>query len=322
MYAGSGAKLQVGVQSDFSTIVAQTTAISFTKENIKYLPTYKSRDALVGARGGASMDIVGIKVEGDFSCPVYPDEIGVLISAIMGAEADPSAVSGSAVYDHAFTPMSAAAASSLPKLTVTVDRVAAVKGYIGCKIDTMSLEIKKLDYLRATFSLRGYDEVTDTIDALSLSTKKPLNFCMGAATLGGSAYDIEEATLKFDNKLEDELFTLYSASNKMREIEAQGVDLTGTVKVLYNAASEATRSSVFLAGGTTALAFTFTSSDQIATTGLYYTLTISIPAAYITSADAPVEGSERLRQTFEIRAAGAPLWTITLRDAQATKYIT
>ncbi len=321
MYAGSGAKLQVGVQSNWSTIVAQTKAISITKEGLKYVPTYKARDALLGERGPGSMDILGVKVEGDFSCLCYPDEIGVLLSAIMGAEASPAAVSGSAVYDHVFTPMSAAVASSLPKLTISVDRVAGICGYIGCKLDTMSLEIKKLDYLRATFSMRGYDEDTDTMDALSLSTKKPLSFAMGAATLGGAAYEIEEATLKFDNKLEDELHTLYAAGTKMREIEAQGAELTGSVTVLYDTTSHATRSTVFKGGTTTALAFTFTSSDEVLT-GKYYTLTISIPVVYITDASPTVENRERLRQTFEIQAAGNPICTITLRDGQATKYIT
>lgn len=321
MYAGIGAKLQVGVQSDWSTIVAQTKAISFNKEGLRYIPTYKQRDALVGNRGPGSMDIVGVKVEGDFSCIAYPDEIGILISAVMGAEASPAAVSGSAVYDHIFTPMSAVSASSLAKLTITVDRVAAVFGYIGCKLDSMSLDIKKLDYLRATFSVRGYDEVTDTIDSLSLSALKPLTFAMGAAQLGGSAYYIEEATLKYNNKLEDDLFTLYSASNKMSEIEAQGAELTGTLKVLYDTTSNATRSTVFKGGTTTSLTFTFTSSEEILT-GKYYTLTLSIPVVYITKADLAIEGSDRLRQSFDFTAAGTPLWTITLRDGQSTKYIT
>jgi hypothetical protein len=321
MYAGRGAKLQVGVQSNFSTIVAQTKAISITKEGMKYVPTYKARDALVAQRGPGSMDILGVKVEGDFSCLCYPDEIGVLISAIMGSEASPAAVSGSAVYDHVFTPMSALAGSSLPKLTITVDRVAAVYGYVGCKLDTMSLEIKKLDYLRATFTVRGYNEETDTIDALSLSTKKPFSFAMGSATLGGAAYDIEEATLKFDNKLEDELFTLYSSGVYMREIEAQGAELTGDVTVLYDTTSHATRSTVFKGGTTTSLVFTFVSTDEVLT-GKYYTLTISIPVVYITDASPTVDGPDRLKQKFSIQAAGNPICTITLGVGQSTKNIT
>jgi len=324
MYSGTGAKLQAGVQSNFSTIVAQSQALSFTKENLRYVPAYKRRDILTGTRGGGVMDILGVKIEGDFSVIAYPDEIGLLISAVMGAEASPAAVSGSAVYDHVFTPMSAVAASSMPKLTLTVDRIAAVYGYVGCKLDSMTLDVKKLDYLRATFSVRGYDEITDTIDTLSRSSLKPFSFPMCAAQVGGAPYDVEGGTIRFNNNVEDDLFTLKAAGSNMAEIEAQARALTGTLEVLYDTTSDATRSTVFKGGITTSLSFVWTSTDVVLT-GKFYTLTLAIPLVYITKADPSIQDGNRLRQTFEWSAdenAANPLWTITLRDARATKYIT
>ena len=324
MYAGQGAKLQAGVQSNFSTIVAQTKALSFSREGLRYAPAYKQREGFVGLNGPGAMDIVGVKVEGDFSLIAYPDEIGLLISAVMGAEATPEAVSGSAVYDHVFTPMSALSASWLPKLTLTVDRIAAIFGYVGCKLDSMTLDIKKLDYLRAAFTVRGYDEITDTIDALTPSAKVPFNFTHGAATLGGTAYNIEGATLRFNNNLEDDLFTLLAAGTKMAEIEPQTRVLTGSITVIWDTTSNATRTAVFKAGVSTALVFTFTSTEAILT-GKYYTLTITIPVAWITRADPVVDGPDRMHQTFDITmsmTSATPIWTITLRDGQSTKYIT
>jgi hypothetical protein len=220
--------------------------------------------------------------------------------------------------------MSAVAASSLAKLTISVDRLAAIFGYVGCKLDSMTLEIRKLDYLRATFAVRGYDEVTDTMDALTPSSKIPFHFAMGAATLGGAAYNIEGGTIRFNNNLDDDLFTLLAASTKMIEIEPNVRTLSGSFDVLYDTTSDATRSTYFKGGTSIAAVLTFTSGETILT-GKYYTLTISLPLLWITKADPAVQDGNRMRQTFEwtaSEAAATPLITITIRDGQSTKYIT
>lgn len=322
MIAGIGSKLQVGKQANWSTIVAQTKAISFTSENLRFVPAYKSADVLVGGRASGRMDIIGTKVEGDFGCIVYPDEIGLILAAVMGTNAVSAGVSGSAVYDHTFTPMSSVSGSSLPSLTITVDRISAILGYYGVKIDSMTLELKKQDYLRATFAVRGYDETTDTIDSLTPSTKVPFHFSHCAATIGGAAYDIESFRLQYKNNLDNDLFTMYASGGKMREIDCNRRELTGTVDVLYDSTSNTTRTNAFKGGTTSALVFTLTSTETAAS-GLYYTLTISVPLAYITAADPVVAGPEKLKQTFNITASENStnaIMTLTLRNADATTY--
>ncbi|MCK9569949.1 phage tail tube protein [Candidatus Pacearchaeota archaeon] len=322
MYAGVGAKLQIGKQANWSTLVAQTVAFSFDKEDIKLQPVIGNADRLVARKGTGAHHILGTKVGGSFGGKCYPDEIGLLIAAVMGAEVAPAAVDSSAVYDHVFTPMSSVAASSLPELTIAIDRVAAIKGY-AVKLDSMDLEFKGGDYLRATFNVVGRHEETDTMDALTPSTKVPFNFVHAAFTVGGAAYHIKSGKISYKNNLENDLFTAYAAGGYMAEPEPQARSVSGSIDVLWDTTSAATRDATFAAGASTALVFVFTSTEAILT-GKYYTLTISIPLAFVTDGNANVSGPERpnLPLTFEAEEdADDNLCTITLRDARATAYL-
>lgn len=322
--AGNNAVMQVGAQSNWSTAVAPTLQLEFTSESLQYLPNYMESDALTGARTTDRMDISGIKVEGGFDIIVNPDNIGLLLAALLGAESNAAAVDGSAVYDHTFTPMSANISSSLPKLTIVVDRIVGVLGYIGCKLDSMSLNAAAQDYLRASFSVRGYDEASDAKESLSASTKRPFQFVDGNLQVDSGNYaDVLSFTMDYANNLETDRFTL-NGSNKMQEIEPQKRDITFSLETLYSTATNNTRTNDFKTGSTVDLELTFTSTEDVLT-GKPYTLTISAPNCYITEAHPNVSGPDRITMNMSLRATetgGESPVTITLRDGRATKYIT
>lgn len=321
---GNQAKLQIGQQANWSTAVSPTFAIEFTKEALRYIPQYIESDALVGQRTTGRMDVVGVKVEGDFSMIVTPDNIGLLLAMALGAEASPAAVDGSAVYDHVFTPISAVAASSLPEMTIVVDRLTAVYGYVGCKVDSMVLESRPKDYLRATFAVRGYDEASDATETLSYSTRIPFQFTHCALTVDAATFDeVTGFRLNYRNNLEDDLFVM-NGSTKMIEIEPQKRDISMDIDVLFNSDTDTYRTSKFKAGATAAVIATFTSTEEVLT-GKYYTLTISCPLAYITDCSPAVGGPDRLKCTLALKAAEDSthvVCTITLRDGRSTKYST
>lgn len=320
--AGNNATMQVGAQSNWSTAVAPTLQLEFTSESLQYMPMYMESDALTGARTTDRMDISGIKVEGGFDIICNPDNIGLLLSALLGAEAAPSPVDGSAVYDHVFTPMSANVASSLPKLTAVVDRIVGVVGYVGVKLDSMSLNAQAQDYLRASFTTRGYDEESDSLETLSASTKRPFQFIDGNLQIDSSDYaDVLSFTMDYSNNLENDRFTL-NGSNKMQEIEPQKRDITFTLDTLYSSATDTTRTNKFKAGSTVSLELTFTSTEDVLT-DKPYTLTITAPNCYITEAHPNVSGPDRITMNMNLRAVesgGSPV-TITLRDGNDSAFI-
>jgi len=321
--AGNNATMQVGVQANWSTAVAPTLQLEFTSESLQYLPNYMESDALTGARTTDRMDISGIKVEGGFDIIVNPDNIGLLLASLLGAEADAAQVAATSAYDHVFTPMSANVSSSLPKLTMVVDRIVGTLGYIGCKLDTMNLNAQTQDYLRASFGVRGYDEATDTTETLSASTKRPFQFVDGSLEIDSSGFaDVTSFSMDYSNNLENDLYTL-NGSTKMQEIEPQKREITFSLDTLFSSASNTIRTDAFKAGAQVSLELTFQSTETIEA-GYFYTRTISAPNCYITEAHPNVGGPDRITMNMALRAVeegGVSPVTITLRDAKTDEYL-
>lgn len=88
IYSGQDSKLQIGKESTWGTYVIPTKQISFTSESLTYVPEYVEEDALVGAKTSRRMDNMGVKAQGDFTYIVKPDNVGLLLAATLGAEAD------------------------------------------------------------------------------------------------------------------------------------------------------------------------------------------------------------------------------------------
>jgi len=323
MIAGNNATLQVGAQSDFSTAVAPTVQVEFVSESLDEKHNLITPDQITGKRSVDRLDEAGIKVEGGVELVANPANIGILLAAAFGAEADPAAVDSSAVYDHVFTPMSAAAASSLPKLTMVVDRIQAVKGYVGCKINRMSLSAGVQDYLKAGFDFIGRNEATDALESLSSGEKRPFMFTDGNLQFNDTDYDeVLSLSVDFVNNLENDLYVL-NGSNYMVEIEPQRREITAEVEALYSSDIETLRESYYKGGTKCSLEVTFTSTEEVLT-GKYYTLTVNMPNCYITGNPVNVSGPDRIRTRISLTATeqnGESPITVTLRDGQATKHI-
>lgn len=317
---GSGSKLQIGLESVWGTKVAPTVNIGYTSESMKFIPNYKQEDTLVGAKTTGRMDLFGKKTEGDINLIVHPDTIGWLLWEHFGAEGN-AAVAGSA-YTHAFTHVAAGASTSLPHFTMVIDRIVSAYAFVSCKSDQMKLSAKVNDYLRATFSLRGYSEAASAIVTLSNSATKGLKFSHGAITVAGAAYaEVTSFDLTDANNLENDLYVM-NGSSYMIEIEPNARGTTGQLEVLYSATTEGTRSSYFMTGNVCSVVVTFTSDEMVGGTDPYK-LTITMPNCYITDASPNVGGPERIRQSLSFTAAelySTEAITVTVQDGRSTKY--
>jgi hypothetical protein len=317
---GSGSKLQLGLESTWGTKVTPTVNIGYTSESMKFIPNYKQEDTLVGAKTTGRMDLFGKKVEGDINLIVHPDTIGWLLWEHFGAEGNATA-SGSA-YTHAFTHVAAGASTSLPNFTMVIDRIVSAYAFVSCKSDQMKLSAKVNDYLRATFTLRGYSEASSAIVTLTDSTTKGIKFSHGAVTVAGSAYaEITSFDLADNNNLENDLYVM-NGSSYMIEIEPGERQTTGQMEVLYSSTTEGTRSAYFVTGTPCSVVVTFTSDEMAGGTDAYK-LTITMPNCYITDASPNVGGPERLKQSLSFTAAylsSTEAITVTVQDARSTKY--
>jgi len=321
--AGRDSKLQIGLETTWGTGVAPTAEVPFTSESLSFLPNYIEEDALIGSKTSTRMDVSGEKVEGDISFLVKPgDFLGLLLYAALGEEATAAQVDTSTAYDHEFTPIASGTSNSLPHIIAVVDRKVAVKGYVSCKIESLSIEAGVNDYVRATISVRGYDEQSDALESLTAPTTRAFQFKDGTLTVDAANYaDVTSFSLSYGNNLENDLYTLGSGAN-MSEIEPQAREITATLETLYTSATESTRENKFKTGSTAALVLTFESSEEIEA-GYPYQLVIEMPLCYITEANPQVGGPDRITQSLSVKAtedSSNEAITITLRDDQDTEY--
>jgi len=322
--AGRDAKLQIGVESVWGTAVAPTAEVAFNSESLKSELTYLSEDTLVGSKTKGQMDIGAVKVSGGFEFIAKPDDyFGILLSAALGTEAAPAQVGTTTAYDHEFTPLAGGTSSSLPHLTIAVDRKTDVFGFTSCKVNSLDLKASKGDYLRGSVSVIGYKEEDDEVAALTSPATAAFKFSHGSITIDSTPYDeIEGISFSYSNNLESDLQTLGTGAYQA-EIEPQAREITMSLDVLDSTDLDTLRASKFLSGSTADVVLTFT-SDATIEAGYYYTLTIDMPLCYVTDDSPTVSGPDRLRHSLSLTATeddSNEAVTITLRDDNSSAYI-
>jgi len=65
------------------------------------------------------------------------------------------------------------------------------------------LDAKAGDYVKGSFTIKGKDESTGTTAVIAATTTKSFKCLGGSLVLGGTTYDINGATVKIANKLQD-----------------------------------------------------------------------------------------------------------------------
>lgn len=324
LISGNDAALQLGIGDTWGTAQTPTIQLSFTSEDIKYIPNYIEEDALVGNKTSGRMDVSGIKVEGGINFLVKPDNIGYILGLTVGGDTIGD-TSGDSVGDsgttHEFTPTT----ESLKDATLKVDRKVDVFGYTSCKFDTLSLSASVNDYLRGSCSVRGYNEVVgDTLEVLNYSTLRALQFTDGKIKVDGDTWvDITSFTFNYSNNLENDLWVM-NGDSCMREIEPQKREITCDLEALYSSTTNSARADKFKTGSTAAIIITFQSTENIAA-GLPYKMEINMPLCYITDASPNVGGPDRIKQNLAVKAtenSTNEAVTITIWDSKSTKYIT
>jgi hypothetical protein len=321
LIAGRGARAQVGIESAWGTAVNPTVQVGFVSENIKRMLDYKEEDILTGRKTMGRMDVLGDKVEGDFTIIPHPDTCGELLAAHFGGEAETTAA-GSA-YVHSFTHVAAGASASLPKFTMEIDRIVRVFKFTSCKSDTLKLAAKVSDYLRMTFTIRGRGEGSSALLSLSDSALKGFKFKQGQCTITGSAFaTVTDFNLTDSNNLDNDLYAM-DGSELMIEIEPGDRATTIDAELLYDTSAEALRAATFAAGAPCSVVLTFTSDEMVGGTSPYE-LVITLPNVYFTDIPPMVDGPQRLRVKLTGTATeqnGSEAITVALHNSRATEYL-
>lgn len=199
-HTGAGAKFAIGKESAWGTPVADTMLINFSSESMAPEVTKTEEENLIAALATAGLDLQALKASGDVSFILKPENAGYIMKAALGGTDVVAAVTGQ--QQHTLSPV--AAAGSLPSYTIRIDRKQVVKQYSGCKVDSLKLEAKAGDYVRATLTLKGKDESVVASIATSVPPSlKAYKFVGATVTAGGTTLEVTGITFDYANQLED-----------------------------------------------------------------------------------------------------------------------
>jgi len=321
---GKGTSLQMGEESSYGQGGTLTHELNFLSESLKYIPEKKSEDTLVAGITKPGYDIMGYRVEGDFSLLLKPRNIGLLLAMTFGVEASPTLkAETTGVYKHSFSPILPGISNSLLSFFMVVDRHVSVKKYTGLKAESMRLEAKSQDYLRGTWTVKGKQEDTGTKNTgLSIPDLKAFKFKGGTLKYdSGTAFGkVSGVTLNYSNKLDEPDYTLESGDYP-DEPEYGEREITLELDCWYNSVTEAMRASNYIGNTPFDLALTFVSPSLIEPDEPY-TLEILIPQFLFTEAHPNIQGEGKIRMNITGTALdndGDPM-EINLYDDLDTKY--
>jgi hypothetical protein len=319
---GAGARLAIGKESAWGTPVADTMLINFTGETLVSAVSKTEEDNLLAAKAAAAYDLTGIKVSGDFSAILKPENAGFIVKAALGGTDSVVQNQGGVTGQHQHTIVASTATATNPSYTVIVDRKQAIKRYSGMKVDTLKLSAKAGDYVRFTLAMKGKDESTGTVTTSTAPSKKAYKFIGGTLTAGGTALDITGVDLDYMNGLDDGVQTNTSGLYASEPVHGKR-KISISIDMPYDTNSESIRNTNYLTETVLSTVVLHLESPEIITAASKYRMDLTLANVAILEASVNVGGNGLLTINIkgEATAVGAtePI-TAVIYDGQTAAY--
>lgn len=327
MTTGNSLILQLGKEASYAVTPMADSTFRLHASKADFEPVYdkKNTGELTGGKTAAKVETMYIKVEGSTDHGVRPDEVGLILKALLGVEATPDLVVGSTgAYSHIFTAIGTSESDHLPSLAARISRGGIVQGYSGLKINSVSFSAAPGDFLKMSITYVGKDEISETLTAaLVPSALKTLKFHHAVCKVDGDLLaDVTNIKLDYNNNLMVDTQTT-STGLYAKEPEAGQRDIAIELEALYSSAAETERASFYKTDAIFSLEIVFTSDEEIET-GYDYSMKWTINNAQMQTAPRTVSGaSDPNKITFTAKAIedGAdPLIEVELVNARGTVY--
>jgi hypothetical protein len=188
---GHQAKLGTKKETTYGSSVTVDQGFVFVSESIAKRGVIIERVGLRGSRSHQADDTrVGpYTVGGQLVLEPTPEDLAAWLPRILGA--DPSGTTYSL-------------AETLPSFTLSVDRVAKVFTYAGCKVNRAVFQGAQGGLLRLTLDIVAQSEsvaAAGTFPSLTLGVTQPYIFSDLALTLASAAREVKQFDLTIDNGL-------------------------------------------------------------------------------------------------------------------------
>lgn len=214
-----GVFAQLGMDPSSAT---STEAYEFKSES---LTSKRELIESIGMRGSRSRVIERLRqgtltVGGQILLAPSPTELRKLLPRILGGNES----AGAGLYTYAL-------AETLPTFVTSIDRVAKVYSYTGCKVDKAIFRAAQGQVLDLELDVEALSESVGnagTFASLTIDNTTPFVFFDGVLTLGGTAYQMMDVAITIDNFLKKDRFVNSQTRTDLPELD-RSVTLECTV---------------------------------------------------------------------------------------------
>jgi hypothetical protein len=324
LITGNEYTVQYGIEAAaaYGTAVVPTKEILVTKVDAKVQRDLKETGENTGGQIANKGYSAARSTELSLSFLARPDQLGDWLFCAMGKEAAVSA-SGDG-HAHTFTLSKPSAAESLPSMTIVVDFKTAIKGYNGCKVESLKINAASGDLLKVDVTLRGLDEAVDTLETLTPSALAPMRFSGATFQVDTVPFLCDNVSFELTNNLDKTKSTIALAEAATMyydapEPQVRGIAVTGNA--LYSAAVETLRDGHFLDAGDVIVATVLNFKGAAYHDAEVYNLSLTIPSMQIQEDPLPGFTLQKLMSSISLKAVqsatGEPLTAVLINESDA-----
>ena len=318
MISGNSVNLQFAEESTYAEKTSPKVKLNISSESFNDVLNKTEEGLLTGGIGGGVYETMEASTEGDISTLAKPTSIGYVLKYVMGVEEVTQDTDNTSLYHHVFTPIGNAEEDYLPSITVTIDRKASAKAYLGVIFNTLNLSASAGDRVRLTVGTLGKMVESGSVDTSLTDTgdsEKSFKFYQGKFELDdGNVAKVTSVTFDYNNNCENVQTNdsgKYHEQPKPKKREA-----TIEVTALYSAELEKTRGEYWLEDKTGKAELYFTDSNN-------NILKIEFPKCQVTTMDqANADSEDNMDATMTLTAIDntEAFVKITLTNTRAEAY--
>ncbi|MCS7118137.1 MAG: phage tail tube protein [Thaumarchaeota archaeon] len=233
----------------------------------------------------------GVRVEGEIEGLFGPDSFSMLVLSMVLGKVQSTASEGYSV--HNFSPLEIGEVPNTYTVELCDEGIARV--IVGAFGDSMELNLRPDEPVSASLSFLALNELQGTPRTPTFSRVHPVRPEDVVCLIGGQAVELDELTLKLENDLSTDHYTIGSRTLPRHELGEFSV--AGTFSARFRSRSHLDR---FLNGQETSLSIRMRSGTVAA--GIDREVVVELPRVYYSTWSCEVVPSERSVQEVEFRA--------------------
>lgn len=295
---GSQSSVLLGIEPSFATLATLKYKLPFTNESLNQKIEALKSEANLGLRAPKSLAPGKEGAAGGIEVELYPELSGLLFYLALGkaTQIDPDAVADSG---DEYTKITAiGVGEELPSATIQVDHAGQKFDYLGMKLNQLQLNAAVGAIPKVSLDWLGKEEADASATAGTLIEPGNEPFYFKEITVYTDQFTTttdkySNIQLQINNKLDGDDYRL-DGTGKRATVKAQGLEISGSVELMFDADTVAGEYAKFKAFTDAALALKFAKGSQI--------LKIFLPRIRFSEATHDISGAGKILLKANITA--------------------